>query len=73
MLPQIETIWRLTRSMPPEKQALFSQLFSEIEHANNHQDPAPSTTPQLEFSFNQNQTKYYEPKWFNNSTNGKLQ
>jgi hypothetical protein len=74
MLPQIETIWRLTRNMPPEKQALFAQLFSEIEHVNNHQDsPSPPAAPQLEFRFNQNQSNYYEPKWFYNSTNGHVQ
>lgn len=70
MSPQIETIWRLTRNMPPEQQALFAQLFSEVEHANNHQDPPAPATPQLELKLNtKNKSNYYEPKWFN-STNG---
>jgi hypothetical protein len=56
--------------MPPEQQALFAQLFSEVEHANNHQDPPAPATPQLELKLNtKNKSNYYEPKWFN-STNG---
>lgn len=73
MLPQIETIWRLTRNMPPEKQALFNQLFSEIEHANHHENStAPVAVPQLEFKFNsKTSTNYYEPRWF--TSNGQIQ
>jgi hypothetical protein len=73
MLPQIETIWRLTRNMPPERQVLFANLFSEIEHANQKTSTLSPATPQLEFSFNSTQSNYYEPKWFYNSTNGQIQ
>jgi hypothetical protein len=74
MLPQIETIWRLTRNMPPERQALFMPLFSEIEHVNQHENGVvEKPSGQLELTFNTNhQSNYYEPKWFN-STNGQIQ
>lgn len=66
-------IWRQTLTLPPDKRALVTELFREIEHQNQKLGSESKTTlSNYEFRFNSTNSKYYQPRWFGES-NGKIQ
>lgn len=66
---QIREIWRQTRTLPPDKRHLVDQLFSEIEHTHQQDEPKETQTYfNYEFKFNNTKSNYYQPRWFSESS-----
>lgn len=74
MIPHAREIWRQAITLPPDQRALVTELFREIEHQNQLLESESKTTlSNCEFQFNTTKSKYYQPKWFGDCSNGKIQ